>query len=141
MPARARVALGLRRVPYLLSVSSARGQAGPGRAGAVSLRFVLVFEGYADLGAVGLDLPVLDLEVEFHYLGDAQVTQATRGAFHSGARSVVPGFGARANQFDNLVDAIRHRFLPFDPIDRLDFILTRDLLPWLWGSVQRPLGS
>ncbi len=35
----------------------------------------LKLEGHLDPGSVGLDVTVLDLEIEFGHFGDAQVTQ------------------------------------------------------------------
>src|SRR3954451_23627151 len=70
------------------------------------------FERHLDLGPVGVDLAVGDLHVEFDDFGDAKVSQTLRSAFDSGARGFFPGIGAGADQFNDLVNTLRHDALP-----------------------------
>src|SRR5262245_55392522 len=71
----------------------------------------LVLERHLHLRPVGADLAVLDLEIEIRHLGDAQIAQALRGRRDRRRRSLLPRLGARADQLDDLVDALAHRFL------------------------------
>jgi hypothetical protein len=63
------------------------------------------------LGAVGGHLAIVDHQIQFDDFGDAQVAQGLRSAFHSRSSGFLPGFRARADQFDDFVNALCHVFL------------------------------
>src|SRR3990172_11549745 len=68
----------------------------------------VVLEGELYLGAVGTDVSFFQLHVELDNLGDAQVTQAGGSHRHGRCGRLLPGIGARADEFDDLVDALCH---------------------------------
>src|SRR6476619_5480161 len=65
-----------------------------------------VFEGDLDLGAVKLNLAVADSHVLRHYLRYAQLAQMFSGLLNHVLGSVFPAFGASADEFDNVVNAL-----------------------------------
>src|ERR1017187_10220372 len=69
-------------------------------------------EGHLDLGSVGLDLAVLDLEIEFDHFGNAKVTKRPRRLLYGCACSLLPGFLTSADEFNDLVNAFSHACLP-----------------------------
>src|SRR5438093_1365085 len=69
---------------------------------------VLVLERDLHLGAIGAHLAVLDLQVELGNLGDAQVAQRLRRLVDRGRGGLLPRVGARPDQLDHPVDALRH---------------------------------
>src|SRR5207237_4356266 len=68
----------------------------------------VVLEGELHLRAVGDDRAFLELHVQLDDLGDAEVTQAGGGHLDGGRGGCFPGLAARANEFDDLVDALGH---------------------------------
>src|SRR5262245_30378459 len=91
----------------MLPASGACGENSPG-SGAFKL------ERHVHLGAIGLDLPLgVELHIELDDLRDAKVTQRFRGLLDRVAGCLFPGFDASTDQFNNLVDALRHVVLPF----------------------------
>src|ERR1700742_4507306 len=81
-------------------------------------------EGHVELGAIGLDLALgVELHVELDDFRDAEIAQRLRGALDRDGRGLLPGSLAGADQFDDLVDAVRHDVLPFG------FVAGRMLLP------------
>jgi hypothetical protein len=58
-------------------------------------------ERHLDLGSVGLDLAVLDLEVEFDHFGNAKVTQRPRRLLYGCTCSLLPGFITGADEFND----------------------------------------
>src|SRR6476469_1776753 len=65
-----------------------------------------VFEGDLDLGAVKLNLAVADSHVLRHDLRYAQLAQMFSGLLNHVLGSVFPAFGASADEFDNVVNAL-----------------------------------
>src|SRR6476619_679589 len=65
-----------------------------------------VFEGDLDLGAVKLNLAVADSHVLRHYLRYAQLAQMFSGLLNHVLGSAFPAFGASADEFDNVVNAL-----------------------------------
>src|SRR5438132_12469837 len=68
----------------------------------------VVLEGELHLGAVGDDRAFFELHVELDDLGDAEVTQAGGGHLDGGRGCCFPGLAARADEFDDLVNALGH---------------------------------
>src|SRR5271170_4255489 len=54
--------------------------------------------------AICLHFAALDLQVQFHNFGDPQITQRTRSGFYRIFPGVLPGFRARTDHLDDLVD-------------------------------------
>src|SRR6478736_7006292 len=65
-----------------------------------------VFEGDFDLGAVELNLAVANSHVLRHDLRYAQLAQMFSGLLDHVLGSVFPAFGASADEFDNVVNAL-----------------------------------
>src|SRR6476659_2995764 len=65
-----------------------------------------VFEGDLDLGAVKLNLAVADSHVLRHDLRYAKLAQMFSGLLNHVLGSVFPAFGASADEFDNVVNAL-----------------------------------
>src|SRR6476660_5803670 len=65
-----------------------------------------VFEGDLDLGAVKLNLAVADSHVLRHDLRYAQLAQMFSGLLNHVLGSAFPAFGASADEFDNVVNAL-----------------------------------
>src|SRR6266542_348908 len=75
---------------------------------AICLFAAVVLEGELYLGAVGDDCAFFELHVELDDLGYAEVTEAAGRHLYRGCRGGFPGFGAGADEFDDLVDALGH---------------------------------
>src|SRR4051812_17516936 len=74
----------------------------------------LELERHAELGAVGLYLSLgVQLHVELDDLRDAQFSQRFPGLLDRVGGGLFPGVAAGADQFNDLVDALRHLVLPF----------------------------
>src|SRR6202035_1822302 len=69
---------------------------------------ILVLKRNLHPGSIRLDLPVLELEVEFSHLGDSKVTQRPACLGHRRAGGLLPGFPARTYEFYDLVHALGH---------------------------------
>src|SRR5512132_1527697 len=65
-----------------------------------------VFEGDFDLGAVELNLAVANSHVLRHDFRYAQLAQMFSGLLDHVLGSVFPAFGAGADEFDNVVNAV-----------------------------------
>jgi hypothetical protein len=65
-----------------------------------------------ELHAIQFNLAVLDLNILFHDLRDAQIAQCRRRALDSCLSGFVPGFGACSDEFDDLVNALSHADSP-----------------------------
>src|SRR5690349_18791790 len=87
------------------SRKSARRPAPLTRTVAVNRRSALVLERKREAGAELHDLAVLDLDVQFLDLGDAQVAQRTGRRLYRVPRGVFPGVAARADHFGNAIDS------------------------------------
>src|SRR5215207_483016 len=89
------------------------------RLGLRSVAALLVFERHLQLGAEQLDLTVLELHVLRRDLGDTQVAERLRRTLDGGPRRLLPRLAARADELDDLVDAVGgHALLPgFDILD------------------------
>src|SRR5262249_22128440 len=74
--------------------------------GAVSV--ALVLEAQLNLGAIGADLAVLELEVELGDLRDPQIAQRLRRFRDRSRGGLLPRLGAGPHQLDDLVDALGH---------------------------------
>src|SRR5262249_20916365 len=72
---------------------------------------LLVLKGNFQLGAIGDDLPKLNLHVLLHHLRDTQVAQGLGGSLDGSSGGFLPGFGAGSDQFDHFVDALGHCLL------------------------------
>src|SRR4029077_7009373 len=70
-----------------------------------------ILEGDLNLGAVALDLAVLEHHVELRYLRDAQVAQCLRRPLGRHGGSFFPGLGSGSRQLDHFVDACCHASL------------------------------
>src|SRR5215218_434932 len=98
--------------------------------GGASVATLLVFERHLELGSEQLDLAVFELHVLRRDLGDAQVAERLRRALDGGPRRLLPRLAARADEFDDFVDAVGHALLPkFQPGDRRTPVAT-----WRAGS-------
>src|SRR4051812_19190441 len=95
------------------SVISAGGACENCAEGRTSPLVALVLERDLELDPVALDLAILQHHVQIRHLGDAEVTQCSRGLFHRDRGRLLPGLAARANQLDNLVDAVSHSVTSF----------------------------
>src|SRR5271166_3641811 len=73
--------------------------------------FALVLERDLELGAIGLDLAVVDHQILLDDLGDAQVPEAQRGALDCSPGGPLPRFLARADQLDHFINGVGHTFL------------------------------
>src|SRR5438132_5173340 len=67
-----------------------------------------VLEGHLDLRAIALDLAILQLHIELRDLGHPQVAQRLRRPLDRRRSGFLPGFGARPDQLDDLVDGLGH---------------------------------
>src|SRR5271166_3012776 len=71
----------------------------------------LVLERDLELGAIGLDLAVVDHQILLDDFGDAQVPEAQGGALDRRPGSPLPRFLARADQLNHLINSVGHTFL------------------------------
>src|SRR5207245_6640421 len=67
-----------------------------------------VLERQRQLGAIALDLAVLELHVERGDFRHAEVAQGLGGPLDRCRRRFLPRLGARSDQLDDLIDAVRH---------------------------------
>jgi len=77
---------------------------------AISDRSVGEFERDLQFRPIGLYRAILDHEVLLDDLGDPKITQGFRRALDRAGGGLVPGIRVRADQLDDLVNAVSHGF-------------------------------
>src|SRR5215475_15160127 len=69
-----------------------------------TISVALELERDAHLGAIGLDLSLVELHVQFDDFRDPQVSQCLACPFHGGLGRLLPGLGAGSDQRDDFVN-------------------------------------